>query len=71
MLVVKLDPLSAAAGVLKENDVVMEVAGQAVADDGTSVFRDDERLEYSHIVRCGMLFSICLCLCRRKQSLLG
>ena len=23
-----------------------------MADDGTSVFRDDERLEYSHVVRC-------------------
>ncbi|GAX78449.1 hypothetical protein CEUSTIGMA_g5889.t1 [Chlamydomonas eustigma] len=52
VLVVKLDPLSAAAEVLKENDVVMEVCGQAVADDGTVVYREDERLEYSHVIRC-------------------
>lgn len=47
----KLDPLSPVASVLKENDVVLEVAGQPVADDGTAVFRDDERLEYTHLIR--------------------
>lgn len=51
VLVVKLDPLSPVASVLKENDVVLEVAGQPVADDGTAVFRDDERLEYTHLIR--------------------
>mmetsp|Transcript_37567 Transcript_37567/g.83659 ORF Transcript_37567/g.83659 Transcript_37567/m.83659 type:complete len:631 (-) Transcript_37567:577-2469(-) len=50
VVVVKVDPLSAAAAVLKENDVVMEVAGEPVADDGTIVFRDDERIDYTHLI---------------------
>lgn len=50
-MIVDIDPLSRAAGVLKERDVVLEVQGHIVADDGTSTFRDDERIEYIHYVR--------------------
>eukprot|EP00200_Dunaliella_tertiolecta_P008793 CAMPEP_0202381808 /NCGR_PEP_ID=MMETSP1127-20130417/38897_1 /ASSEMBLY_ACC=CAM_ASM_000462 /TAXON_ID=3047 /ORGANISM="Dunaliella tertiolecta, Strain CCMP1320" /LENGTH=681 /DNA_ID=CAMNT_0048980879 /DNA_START=32 /DNA_END=2077 /DNA_ORIENTATION=+ len=51
VLVVRVDPLSDAAGVIKENDVLLEVEGFEVADDGTVEFREDERLEYGHVIR--------------------
>ena len=50
-MVVDVDPLSQAFQVVKERDVVLEVEGHVVADDGTSTFRDDERIEYIHYVR--------------------
>ncbi|GFR42650.1 hypothetical protein Agub_g3587 [Astrephomene gubernaculifera] len=51
VMVVKTDPLSGAHGTLLRNDVVLEVDGVAVADDGTVEFREDERLEFAHIIR--------------------
>lgn len=51
VLVYKTDPLSPADAVLRVDDVVMEVDGVAVADDGTVEFRHEERVEFSHIVR--------------------
>lgn len=51
VMVVRTDPLSAAAGVLRTGDVLMELDGRPIADDGTVEFRADERLEYSHLVR--------------------
>lgn len=45
VLVVRVDPLSDAAGAVQENDVLLEVEGFEVADDGTVEFREDERLE--------------------------
>ena len=62
-LVYKIDPLAPASGVLKENDVVMEIDSVPIADDGTVEFRNEERVEFSHIVRAkhiGKLFHICL-----------
>ena len=50
-LVYKIDPLAPAHGVLKENDVVMQIDGVPIADDGTVEFRNEERVEFSHIVR--------------------
>jgi hypothetical protein len=50
-MVVEVDPLSRAAGIVKERDVLLEVHGRVVADDGTCTFRDDERIEYIHYVR--------------------
>lgn len=50
-LVYKLDPLAPAHDVLKENDVVMEIDNVPIADDGTVEFRNEERVEFSHIVR--------------------
>lgn len=47
----KIDPLAPANNVLKENDVVMEIDGVPIADDGTVEFRNEERVEFSHIVR--------------------
>ncbi|KAF5843609.1 trypsin-like cysteine/serine peptidase domain-containing protein [Dunaliella salina] len=51
VLVVRVDPLSDAAGAIKENDVLLEAEGFEVADDGTVEFREDERLEYGHVIR--------------------
>ncbi len=50
-LVYKIDPLAPAHEVLKENDVVMQIDGVPIADDGTVEFRNEERVEFSHIVR--------------------
>lgn len=50
-VVFKVDPLSSAADTLKVMDVVLEVEDVPIADDGTVQFRDDERVEFSHIVR--------------------
>ncbi|GIL46280.1 hypothetical protein Vafri_3303, partial [Volvox africanus] len=51
VLVVKTDPLSAAHGTVQKNDVILEVDGVSIADDGTVEFREDERLEFTHIIR--------------------
>ena len=50
-LVYKIDPLAPAHDVLKENDVFMEIDRVPIADDGTVEFRNEERVEFSHIVR--------------------
>ncbi|MEW5310963.1 MAG: hypothetical protein WDW38_002714 [Sanguina aurantia] len=51
VVVVHVDPLSAAHGVLQVQDVIMELDDTPIADDGTCVFRDDERLDYTFIIR--------------------
>ena len=50
-LVYKIDPLAPAHDVLRVNDVVMEIDRVPIADDGTVEFRNEERVEFSHIVR--------------------
>ena len=50
-LVFRIDPLAPAAATLREHDVVMEIEGVPIADDGTVEFRNEERVEFSHIVR--------------------
>ena len=58
----KIDPLAPASDVLKENDVVMEIDSVPIADDGTVEFRNEERVEFSHIVRAkhiGRLLHTC------------
>ena len=47
----KIDPLAPAADTLEINDVVLEIEGVPIADDGTVEFRNEERVEFSHIVR--------------------
>ena len=47
----KIDPLAPAADILRVNDVVLEIEGVRIADDGTVEFRNEERVEFSHIVR--------------------
>lgn len=46
----KLDPISPAAGVLALADVVLEVEGAALAGDESVGLRDDERVDYWHLV---------------------
>lgn len=41
VMVVKTDPLSAAHGAVRVNDVVLEVDGTPIADDGEGTGRDD------------------------------
>jgi hypothetical protein len=49
-LVYKIDPLAPAANILQEGDIVLEVDGTPIADDGTVEFRNDERVEFAHLV---------------------
>eukprot|EP00899_Mesostigma_viride_P025235 jgi/Mesvir1/5897/Mv00669-RA.1 len=51
VLVYKTDPLAPCAAHLKERDVIMSVDGTAVADDGTIELRNEERVEFSHVIR--------------------
>ncbi|EFJ52700.1 trypsin family [Volvox carteri f. nagariensis] len=51
VLVVKTDPLSAAHSAVQKNDVILEVDGVPIADDGTVEFREDERLEFTYLIR--------------------
>ena len=71
-LVYKIDPLAPAHEVLKENDVVMQIDGVPIADDGTVEFRNEERVEFSHIVRAKHIgeasFVSALLVCHVKTS---
>ena len=62
-LIYRIDPLAPAHEVLKENDVVMQIDGVPIADDGTVEFRNEERVEFSHIVRAKHIgeasFAVC------------
>lgn len=56
VMVARVDPLSPAAGVLREKDILMEIDGVPIADDGTIEFRGEERLDFTHVLRrrhCG------------------
>jgi hypothetical protein len=48
--VVKLEPSSEAASHLALSDVILEIEGVPIAADETVPFRDDERVDYSHLV---------------------
>lgn len=50
VLVNNVVPFSSADGFLKEGDIILEVNGVAVSDDGTFVFRDNERLDMAHLI---------------------
>ena len=50
-LVYKIDPLAPAHDVLKESDLVMKIDGVLIADDGTVEVHNEEKAEFSHIVR--------------------
>lgn len=50
VLVVNVLPFSSADGLLKEGDIILEVNGIVIGDDGTFIFRDNERLDMAHLV---------------------
>lgn len=45
-----VDSLSPAAQVLQCGDVLMAVDSVPIGDDGTVAFRDDERVDFIHLV---------------------
>lgn len=49
-VVVKLEPSTEAATHLQLADVILEIEGVPIAADETVQFRDDERVEYSHLI---------------------
>jgi len=50
VLVTKVVFGSPAWGVLKAEDVLLSLQGQGIADNGTVLFRNDERLLFSHVI---------------------
>eukprot|EP01025_Chloroclados_australasicus_P065313 TRINITY_DN8908_c0_g2_i2.p1 TRINITY_DN8908_c0_g2~~TRINITY_DN8908_c0_g2_i2.p1 ORF type:complete len:346 (-),score=34.01 TRINITY_DN8908_c0_g2_i2:661-1698(-) len=51
IMIREVDPLSPASKILKPKDVVLEVDGVQIADDASIMFRDDERVEFLHLIR--------------------
>lgn len=49
-IVVKLEPSTEAAQHLQLADVILEVEGEPIAADESVQFRDDERVDYSHVI---------------------
>lgn len=49
-VVVKLEPSTEAASHLQLADVILEIEGVPIAADETVQFREDERVEYSHLI---------------------
>jgi hypothetical protein len=49
-IVVKLEPSTEAAQHLQLADVILEVEGTPIAADESVQFRDDERVDYSHVI---------------------
>lgn len=50
VLVSKVLPFSPASGRLEEGDIVLEINGVPIGEDGTFPFRDNERLLLTHLV---------------------
>lgn len=51
VLIFRVLPGSPSAGILREGDVLLSIAGQPVADDGTIEFRPRERTRASYLVQ--------------------
>jgi len=51
-LIYMVDSLSPAAQVLQCGDVLMAVDSVPIGDDGTVAFRDDERVDFIHLMQC-------------------
>jgi S1-C subfamily serine protease len=50
VMVSKTIPVSSLSGVLQPGDVICAIDGQPIADDGTVVFRGDERISFAHLL---------------------
>lgn len=50
MLVRKVNPTSAAAAVLRTDDIVLKFDGVDIAADGTVPFRTGERIAFSYLI---------------------
>ncbi|KAG2483061.1 hypothetical protein HYH03_018044 [Edaphochlamys debaryana] len=50
VLIRRVEPTSAVAGVLKQNDVLVSFDGTPIANDGTVPFRSGERISFSYLV---------------------
>ena len=48
MVVIQIDPLSPAQGVLQVGDIITEIGGEPLASDGTIKFRNRERISFKY-----------------------
>ncbi len=50
VVVTRVLPFSSADGIIKENDVILEVDGTSIGEDGTFPFRGNERIALSYLI---------------------
>ncbi|MFH1190816.1 MAG: trypsin-like peptidase domain-containing protein [Candidatus Omnitrophota bacterium] len=50
VLVTNILPFSSADGFLKEGDIILQIDGVDISDDGTFAFRNNERLDMQHLI---------------------
>ena len=60
---------SSADGFLKEGDIILEVNGVAIGDDGTFAFRDNERLDMVHLINMQKIGETAVLKIRRKGKM--
>lgn len=70
VLVAVVLPFSSADGFLKEGDVVLEVNGVAISDDGTFAFRDNERFDMVHLVNMQKIGETAVLKIRREGKII-
>jgi hypothetical protein len=50
LLIQNIEPLAACKGVLQSGDVIVEIEGSPIANDGTVHFRDRERISFKYML---------------------
>jgi len=70
VLVDTILPFSSADGFLKEGDIVLEVNGVAISDDGTFAFRDNERFDMVHLVNMQKIGETAVLKIRREGKII-
>ncbi|MBU4377449.1 MAG: trypsin-like peptidase domain-containing protein [Candidatus Omnitrophica bacterium] len=69
VLVISVLPFSSAEGFLKEGDIILEVNGVAISDDGTFAFRDNERLDMVHLINMQKIGETAVLKIRREDKI--
>lgn len=70
VLVDSVLPFSSADGLLEEGDIIFEVNGVAISDDGTFSFRDNERLDMVHLVNMQKIGETAVLKIQRKGKMI-
>ncbi len=68
VLVYSILPFSSADGFLNEGDIILEVNGVAISDDGTFVFRNSERLGMAHLINMQRIGDTAVLKIRRENK---
>ena len=68
VLVTSILPFSSADGFLKEGDIILEVNGVAIGDDGTFAFRNNERLGMQYLINMQKIGETAVLKIRREDK---